>query len=301
MIKVKFLNWWPCNHNEEFFFLFLKHFFKEDVILDDNPDILFFSVFGKKETVLNFIENRDCISIFFTGECTLHPAHTGYEDHCLSFADISLGFKELNNKNYLRFPLWMTYISMEPLNMGKKNLIFNKIYEGDKNKFCCILNNHDEFNTRTHIFEEINNYKKVDSGGIWKKNINYNIEKGETNKYNWIKNYKFNICCESILDKGYITEKIFECLICGCIPIYKVKNMSDLIEPEIINQDCILKFTENNIKEIANKIKFLDNDEEYCKFKEKCVFKDTAIDTITNKYTELQNRIKTKLKDKKNV
>ena len=28
--------------------------------------------------------------------------------------------------------------------------------------------------------------------------------------------------------------------------------MSDLIEPEIINQDCILKFTENNIKDIAS-------------------------------------------------
>ena len=193
----------------------------------------------------------------------------------------------------------MTYINLDTINIGKKNLNFNKIYQQCKDKFCCILSNHDEFNTRTHIFNEINNYKKVDSGGNWRRNINYRIGNRYNDKYNWIKDYKFNICSESMLVEDYITEKIFECLICGCIPIYKVNNMSDLIEPDIINQDCILKFTENNIKEVINKIKFLDNnEEEYCKFKQKNVFNENAIEKITNKYKALQKLIEVKLTEK---
>lgn len=299
MIKVKFMNWWKSDKTNEFFFLFLKNFLKKDVILDEKPDILFFSVFGNKKNVLKFIAKHNCISIFFTGECTSHPNHNSYDDYCLDFADISLGFKELNNKNYLRFPLWMTYINLDTLNMGKNILNFNKIYQGCKDKFCCILNNHDKFNTRTNIFQELSNYKKVDSGGGWEKNINYTIGNSCNDKYNWIKDYKFNICSESMLEKGYITEKIFECLISGCIPIYKVNNMSTLIEPDIINQDCILKFTDNNVKDVTNKIVFLDNNnDEYCKFKQKNVFKETAVEKITNKYKALQKLIEVKLIDK---
>ena len=97
-------------------------------------------------------------------------------------------------------------------NMGKPELEFSKLFSfvnnENRNKFCCILNNHDNFNTRTNIFNKLNSYKKVDSGGNWNKNIDYKIKQGEKYKNKWLSNYKFNICCEAIIENGYITEKI---------------------------------------------------------------------------------------------
>ena len=40
-------------------------------------------------------------------------------------------------------------------------------------------------------------------------------------KKDYLKNYKFCICYENTnIYKGYITEKIFDCFIAGCVPIY---------------------------------------------------------------------------------
>lgn len=55
-------------------------------------------------------------------------------------------------------------------------------------------------------------------GPIWKK-------------IDVLKNYKFCICYENIKDiPGYITEKIFDCFRCGCVPIYwGANNITDYI------------------------------------------------------------------------
>ncbi len=40
-------------------------------------------------------------------------------------------------------------------------------------------------------------------------------------KFDTLKNYKFSICYENMGDQnGYITEKIFDCLMSGCVPVY---------------------------------------------------------------------------------
>lgn len=40
------------------------------------------------------------------------------------------------------------------------------------------------------------------------------------NKLPYLQNYKFAICYENMISKTYITEKIFDCLHAGCVPIY---------------------------------------------------------------------------------
>ena len=70
------------------------------------------------------------------------------------------------------------------------------------------------------------------------------------------------------MEEGYISEKIFECLLAGCIPIYLVNKMDDKIEEEILNKEVILKFTKENVDEIVEKIKLLDSDNNlYLEFK----------------------------------
>lgn len=51
---------------------------------------------------------------------------------------------------------------------------------------------------------------------------NFPSYKGEINaKKNILEKYKFSICYENAKDiPGYITEKIFDCFLAGCVPIY---------------------------------------------------------------------------------
>lgn len=291
MIRISFINWWNNGEND-FFHLFIKKIYKNVIITNTNPDIIFCSVFGSKENAKNIIlSNKNAVSIFFSGECKTYA----FYDYFLEFCDIVLGFKHINNEKYLRFPLWLTYINFDDTNYGKSSLNITKFInrgEHNKNKFCCILNNHDENNTRYPIFHSLNEYKTVDSGGNWKNNITYKIENGEQHKQKWLENYKFNICCEREIDDGYITEKIFECLAAKCIPIYLVNNIETLIECDILNQECILKFTNNNISEAIDKIKLLDTDDaKYSEFLNKPIFTENAINNINNTYQTLEKMI----------
>jgi glycosyltransferase involved in cell wall biosynthesis len=68
--------------------------------------------------------------------------------------------------------------------------------------------------------------------GIGWNPLEYPSYKGRIkSKLEVLKNYKFSICYENIRDiKGYITEKVFDSLKAGCVPIYwGAKNVSDHI------------------------------------------------------------------------
>lgn len=60
--------------------------------------------------------------------------------------------------------------------------------------------------------------------------------KGAISGKTWdiFKNYKFAICYENMKNqKGYITEKIFDCMIGGCVPIYLgAENIADYVPKE---------------------------------------------------------------------
>ena len=171
MKKIFFLNWWSDGRND-FFHNFVEKYIDKDITFcSKKPDIVFISVFGTRKKAIDYLKNRQCVSIFFTGESTSHPNHKKYEDHLMEYVDIALGFKYLKNPKYIRFPLWMTYIDIPDLKIGKSCLSLDKLsnFKRTKDKFCCILSNHDNFNTRTLIFDKINNYKKIDSGEITEK------------------------------------------------------------------------------------------------------------------------------------
>jgi alpha(1,3/1,4) fucosyltransferase len=51
-------------------------------------------------------------------------------------------------------------------------------------------------------------------------------------KYEVLGQYNFSLCFENMTMTGYVTEKIFDCLYAGCIPLYLgAKNIEDLIPP----------------------------------------------------------------------
>jgi alpha(1,3/1,4) fucosyltransferase len=57
-------------------------------------------------------------------------------------------------------------------------------------------------------------------------------------KYEVLSQYKFSLCFENMAMKGYVTEKIFDCLYAGTIPLYLgASDIQDLI-PEDVYIDC---------------------------------------------------------------
>jgi hypothetical protein len=71
------------------------------------------------------------------------------------------------------------------------------------------------------------------------RKILMSIYKGAcASKYEVMSQYHFALCFENMAMNGYITEKIFDCLYAGTIPIYLgAKDISDLI-PEDVYIDC---------------------------------------------------------------
>lgn len=52
-------------------------------------------------------------------------------------------------------------------------------------------------------------------------------------KYEVLSQYKFSLCFENMQMKGYVTEKLFDCLYAGTIPLYLgAKNIEELVPPE---------------------------------------------------------------------
>ena len=98
----------------------------------------------------------------------------------------------------------------------------------------------------------------------------------------YLQQYKFNICPENSKSEGYVTEKIFQSLFSGCIPIYSGWNKNP--EPDIINPNIIMWYDEFDVKNNAitiNEIKKLHtNDKLFRSFIDQAFFADTAVDKI---------------------
>jgi FkbM family methyltransferase len=74
-----------------------------------------------------------------------------------------------------------------------------------------------------------------------------NMEWRPVNKLELLKDYKFNICPENSIREGYTTEKLYDALIAGAVPVYWPG--SPLPEPEILNAKKIIFHSGNDTGE----------------------------------------------------
>lgn len=92
-----------------------------------------------------------------------------------------------------------------------------------KTKFCNFLYSH-KVPYREAFFTALSKYKKVDAPGASMNNMPgidalYNGDKWEV-KRQFLSPYKFTIAFENDTFPGYQTEKLYDAMIAGCIPIY---------------------------------------------------------------------------------
>lgn len=212
-IKMRVVDWWEEDTKQNFYNNFFIQLLLEkyDVIYSSKPDFLLYGPFGYEHL------KYDCVRIFYTGE----NVRTNWD-----MADYGIDFDFLDfGDRHLRLPLAFIpsksdqerYTKYENLRATPKN----------RDKFCAFMaSNGGSHHTimRDRFFEILSSHKKVDSGGRYKNNIGGTIgdRYGDfrTSKIEWLQDYRFNICFENSSYPGYLTEKLIDAYLGGCIPIY---------------------------------------------------------------------------------
>ena len=248
--NVRFYNWWQV---EDYSTLWFYQFIQNNGLLNgiNGRRFCLCSVFNDRE-VLSHIRND--IKIFFSGENLHLPVWSQYADALLGDKNcqLSLGFDYFEDVRYLRFPLWLTYILKPTTNDEEiKLLIQNLRYPNvdNRDKFACLIARADISGLRTEMYNALNNVAKIDCPSTLFHNDDSLIDKYLDNKKEYLRNYTFNICPENSNALGYCTEKVFEAIESGCIPIYW--GCYNVPEPKVLNHDAIIFWDKNDNGEKA--------------------------------------------------
>jgi len=259
--------------------------------MSQDPDLVIFGPFagswqGFKPSVPK---------VHFTGENTRPIFMPG--------VNLSLGFDHLARDDYIRFPLWMTYINWfcadvmklqnpkpVPLELCTRNCF------PEKKKFCAFVVTNSRNPVRNEAFKSLSQYKHVDSGGKLFNNLGYTIAApfgggggGEIVKLKFYRDYKFCFAYENGSYPGYSTEKFMHAKIAGCVPIYwgdpEAHGDFDL-------EGAIDARKEMTAEELQEAVRRVDTDDELWKKKSSVPFLTTEkVDKVRQTLSEVAKRV----------
>lgn len=175
--------------------------------------------------------------------------------------DLYIDFTSYVNKNSIRFPLWLMYmfkpeVDYNDIKTRVEQLRYPK-FEG-RQRFCSLVASHDFNGIRGKMFDTLSSIDKVVSAGIFRNNSDELHSVFSDNKHDFIKQFKFNICPENSNHHLYVTEKIFQAIDAGCIPVYWGGDNSP--ECNILNKDAILFWNEDDKTELIKTVKEINTD-----------------------------------------
>ena len=212
-IKVKYCKYGntdertPLTYNYFVHNILTKYY---DVETSEKPDYIFYY-----ESAYEYLK-YDCIRIFTTGE-NLSP-NFNLCDYATGIDYISFGDR------YYRFPPYFiaTFYSKRDLEIAKDiDLEHPKLFTekdlSEKKDFCSfVYSNYLADEQRDILFDKINSYKKINSGGKYRNNIGGRVE----NKLEFELTHKFSMAIENSCRDGYTTDRILNSLYANTIPIY---------------------------------------------------------------------------------
>lgn len=247
--QVRFYNWWEV---DDFSTLWLYRFVHNTGLLKGTDKRLNFCSMFDERAVLSHV--KDGVKVFFSGENLHLPEHAEYADGLLGDADcvFSSGFDIYEDERYMRFPLWIPFLFEPTLDEKKIRERCEQLRHpeiGQRDKFACMIARADISGLRTEMFEAINAVGKIDCPSRLFHNDDSLKEQFADDKVKYMRQYQFNICPENSNAYGYCTEKVFEAIAAGCIPVYW--GTYNRPEPNILNQESIIFWDKENMGENA--------------------------------------------------
>jgi alpha(1,3/1,4) fucosyltransferase len=235
MIRLAYINFWKDPTNDSYFTHFISENLGQVQVVDpgDNPDILIASCIGD----INNVRTTDAkYKLFFYGEnLERYPPYNNDELLREVFNSI-IGFR--NTNGHIRFPLWLMYY---PFYKYDKNANILKYIQSrydanirkQKTMFATHVARHDRGGIRAQLCDAVSAHGPVIYPGEFRNNVRP-IGKTTEDKIKFISQSIFNICPENSIAEGYCTEKIFQALEAGTMPVYWGV---DLPERGLINED----------------------------------------------------------------
>jgi hypothetical protein len=208
-IKVGFSDFWfgfdP--KSDKIFYDLLNQYY--DIIYDNNdPDILFFSIYGNSHKKYN------CTKVFFSPENFYTHKYNVLdkiltENNLFLIADFSITSFDLNNKRNFRMPCYIRRYGYEIKNKISERKLIKK-----EKKILFLHSNCVSF--RDNFVKKLQRYINVDCPGNCNRNININVQ----DKLRYLEDYKFVMAFENSSYPNYNTEKLIDGFISNTIPIY---------------------------------------------------------------------------------
>jgi len=282
-LRIAVINWWdePDNKANNWFVEYMKANFDNIECVnpgDSRTDILFASVFGKRERV------ESCparVKVLFSGESWTNKTYSQYKSEYIeNHYDLILHFDETDeSRKRQRFPLWLLYVPKYNMNDASDNLItyVNEMrsmnMNNEKSIFGSCIARHDPTGMRKKVSDEINKYGKMEYVGKWRNGNKPKIGPLRKDKLEYLSGVIYSVCVESHFDSHYCSEKIFEAFMGGTIPIYWSKDI--LAEKSILKRDSYCIYDEFEITEMMK-----DNE----KYKMEDIFTKNAYNVLRCEY-----------------
>jgi alpha(1,3/1,4) fucosyltransferase len=258
--RIQYIGFWGSGEGQKYFTKLLKKYNHNIKIVDDNPDIIIFSVFNNYHLEDFKKKDRNIKYVFYTGENAAKNKKPIVEN-----INLNLTFQNTSVHNNIRYPLWLLYDYDKNKNLEKKNT----------DNFCCFVYSND-VKHRNDFCKKLSNYKKVDCGGGSLNNVGGKVK----DKLEFQKKYKFCIAYENSLQPGYTTEKILEAYKSNCIPIYYG---SETVQDDFNPDTFINAHDFKNEDELIEYIKKVDTDDElYNSYMNKPVFSKKWLDIFND-------------------
>ncbi len=290
--SIRFFNFWEQDNPD----MWLYRFIQSRRILEGNEKhICFYSTFGPRSYIKR---TKGDANIFFTGEnLKTGRHHQLYSDHFLNepCINLALGFEYFEDSRYLRFPLWLMYMfdpaSDEDAIIKKCQDLRHPLHTRHQ-KFACMISRVDVLGIRQAICEQLTSIKRVDCAGKVMHNCDDLWKVYSDDKSRFISEYKFNICPENSNCAGYVTEKVFQAIDAGCIPIYWGSFNNP--EPEVLNPEAIVFWEKDgdNAKSIDLVAGLEASPDKYEDFIHQPRLKEGAEDFILERFRSLEERIR---------
>ena len=285
-----------CNHDEENGNRGLIDMFSQ--YLPKNKKILISGSFIDSDEKVEKIRSFKGLKILFVSEPIEWFFKPGYELYQKGMFDIVIGcvsnmitLNPHRNKiiKHIKYPIYLFSPLLSSSSVFEDvNRMVKEVKEDDlsKKKFCSLINTHDRGNTRTGIYKKLLQIGDITCPSKLFNNVS-NEELNRVGKVEYGKKFIFSICPENVdvkdaSLKGYVTEKIMDACLSGCIPIYFGK--MDEVDLRIFNKNRILFYNpsdQGSVQKVFDKVKSLmNNREELLTFYKQEVFLNTATETV---------------------
>ncbi len=260
-LRNSYSNWWTEDPMR-----IRGNWFEQFCLLHELPPIHMISCYGKREEVQY---RSDRLNVFWTGENLFDSAkqwYGQYDDHLVEEVDLALGFDSISHTKYLRFPIWIQYLTKGRHTDKGLALLQSLEKQHDPNRpiFCSLVARHDNRGSgqglRIKCADAIETvgYKVNFEGKL--NNNSQILQSGYNNKLGaYLKDCRFNICLENSQGPGYTTEKLWNSLRAGAVPIYWGESTP---EAEILSQDCFLTYDPQNPEHLIENVRKLETSEQ---------------------------------------